>query len=245
MQQRIDVEALLQHRHPIGAASGGKTQFRHPGQEGVFVAEEPDAQCLAFEISRRRDAGFLKAGQHQARVFEGLGDVHQRQALFTGGQGGRHPVNDHIGAAASDHLLGRDVGAAGKDGHVQTLFLVIAFFLRDVIAGKLRLRHPFQLQLHAVICLRRGGQQAKCGSDQQFLHCLTSVVGAFGPVICVVRGARRSPPFRWPPQGHRKPNPTAPPPQSRPRPAARQAAPRRSRCESPRQGWESRSFQQR
>ena len=46
------------------------------------------------------------------------------------------------------HLRRRDVGAARLDGDVQPLVLVVALRLGDVIAGELRLGHPFQLQRH-------------------------------------------------------------------------------------------------
>ncbi|MNT11157.1 hypothetical protein D3C72_1460240 [compost metagenome] len=66
LQQRIDVEALLQNRDAIRTAGGRDFQVRHPRQERVFVAEEPDAERLALEIFRLGDAGFLEAGQHHA-----------------------------------------------------------------------------------------------------------------------------------------------------------------------------------
>ena len=109
LQQRIDVERLLQHLDPVGLAGGADPQLGHPGVERIFVAIEPDPQRVALEIGRRGDAGFLQAGQLQPAMLERLGDVDQRQAAFARGKRGGHPVDDHIGAAAGDHLLGRDV----------------------------------------------------------------------------------------------------------------------------------------
>ena len=104
LQQRIDVEALLEHLDAAGAAVGLEAELRHPGQERILVAEEPDAERLALEVGRRLDAGLLAAGQHHARALERLGDVDQRHALLARGERRRHPVDDHVGAAAGDHL---------------------------------------------------------------------------------------------------------------------------------------------
>ncbi len=54
LQQRIDVEALLEDLDAVVAAIGRNAEFRHPGEEGILVAEEPDAESLAAEILRRR-----------------------------------------------------------------------------------------------------------------------------------------------------------------------------------------------
>src|SRR3546814_10200744 len=63
LQQRIDVEALLQHGDAAVAAVGRDAELGHPGEEGILVAEEPDAQGMAGEILRRVDAAVLAAGQ--------------------------------------------------------------------------------------------------------------------------------------------------------------------------------------
>jgi DHA1 family bicyclomycin/chloramphenicol resistance-like MFS transporter len=44
LQQRVDVEALLEHLDAVGAALGRDAELAHPAQERVLVAEEPDAQ---------------------------------------------------------------------------------------------------------------------------------------------------------------------------------------------------------
>jgi hypothetical protein len=113
LQQRIDVEALLEHGRRRRAALGRDAQLAHPAQERVFVAEEPDAQRAARKILGARHAGSLQAGQHHARTLEGLGDVDQRQAAFARGQRGGHPFDDHVGAAARDHLRGAMSGPPG------------------------------------------------------------------------------------------------------------------------------------
>ena len=88
-------------------------------------------------------------------MLERLGDVDHRRALLARRQRRRHPVDDDVGAAARQHLLGRDVRAAGLDRHVEPFVLVEALVLGDVIAGELRLRDPFELQRHLVVGLRR------------------------------------------------------------------------------------------
>jgi hypothetical protein len=46
----IDVEALLEDLHPVLVlAVGVDAELRHPGQERIFVAEEPDAQRAVLE----------------------------------------------------------------------------------------------------------------------------------------------------------------------------------------------------
>ena len=177
LQQRIDVEALLQHRHPIRTACRRQLQLAHPRQERIFVAIEPHAQRLALEIRRRRHARFLQTGQHQPRMLERLRDIDQRHALFPRRQRGRHPIDDHIRPAARDHLFRRNIWPARHDRHVQPFVLVIAFRGRDIVPGKLRLRHPFQLQLHAVRRPgARGHQPHSHRSRHQFQHRLTSML---------------------------------------------------------------------
>ena len=66
LDQRIDVEALLQHGDAVGAAVGRQAELAHPGEERILVAEEPDAERLALEVGRRLDAGVLAAGQLHA-----------------------------------------------------------------------------------------------------------------------------------------------------------------------------------
>ncbi|QTK80715.1 hypothetical protein AT6N2_C3231 [Agrobacterium tumefaciens] len=160
LQKRIDVETLFQHGHAIGAAGGRDFQVRHPRQERIFIAEEPDAQRLALEILRFLDAGFLQAGQHHARGFERLGDVDERHALFAGGKRRRHPVDDHVGPASSQYLRRCDIRATGLDIDVEAFGFIKALVLGDVITGELRLGDPFQLQGDLV-----GGLNAKCGQQ--------------------------------------------------------------------------------
>src|SRR3712207_8885919 len=60
-------------------------QMRHPGQERVLVAVEPDAERAALEVGLRiLDAGLLAAGQHHAGRLEDLGDVDEWHALLAG-----------------------------------------------------------------------------------------------------------------------------------------------------------------
>ena len=161
---------------PSGAAFGRQAELVHPGVERILVAEEPDAERLALEVGFGLDRPVLRADQLHAGLLEGLGDVDQRHALFAGGERAAHPVDDHVGAAAGDHLLGRDVGAARLDLDVEAFLLVEALVLGDVVAGELRLRDPFQLQRHLV-----GGQRLECGKrhragqhrNHQFFHFLT------------------------------------------------------------------------
>ena len=102
-------------------------------------------------------------------MLEGLRDVDQGLAFFARGEGGGHPVDDHIGAAARDHLFGRDVGPAWLDGDVEPLVLVEALVLGDVIARELGLRHPFELQRHLVVRGLRGarGQERRDAREHE------------------------------------------------------------------------------
>jgi hypothetical protein len=109
------------------------------------------------------------AGKLHARALEDLGDVDQSDALLARGKSGRHPIDDHVGAAAGDDLRWGDVRAAGLDGDIELLVLVEALFLGDVVAGELRLRHPLQLQGELVLRLgacARQGQRGRAGQDR-------------------------------------------------------------------------------
>ena len=152
LQQRIDVEPLFQNGHAALGAIGREAQFAHPRQKRIFVAGE---------IFGSGDAAFLEAGQHHARGFIGLGDVHNRRAVFTRGQGGRHPIDHHIGPAAQQNLHGRHIRATRFDRHVQVFGLIKPFFKSHIIARKLRLRDPFELQRHVI-----GSKGARTHSGQ-------------------------------------------------------------------------------
>ncbi len=171
MQQRIDVEALLEHGHAVVAAIGRHAERAHPAQERVFIAEEPHAEGLTGKVFRAGHAGFLEAGQHHARALVGLGDVDHRRALLARGERRGHPVDHHVGAAAHQHLHRRHVRPARLDRDVQVFLIVEALVERHVVAGKLRLRHPFELERHVV-----GGDGAarheaqRGGGSCQFLH---------------------------------------------------------------------------
>src|SRR5207244_12916114 len=64
--------------------------------------------------------------------------------------------------SSGDHLLGDDVRPPDANLHVQPGLLVITLGLGRVVAGELRLGHPFQLerelrQLRRGVLRRRGG----------------------------------------------------------------------------------------
>ena len=163
LQQRINVKALFQDLNTGLAALGRNAQLRHPAEERVFVAKEPNAQRATREILGAGDAGFLETGQHHARAFEGLCDVDQGQTPFPRSQGGGHPFHGHIRAATGNHLCGRDVGTTGFDGDVQVLISVEPFFQGDVIARKLGLGDPFQLQGQIIRRIGAARGQDRCG----------------------------------------------------------------------------------
>jgi hypothetical protein len=75
---------------------------------------------------------------------------------FSRREGRRHPVDDHVGAAAGDHLFRSDVGAARLDRDIKAFLFVKALVLGDIVARELRLRDPFELQRQLVGCLRAG-----------------------------------------------------------------------------------------
>ena len=159
LQQRVYVKALLED---LDVGVRLVAELGHPVQEGVFVAAVPDAQGLAVEVFGAVDAAGLFAGEHQGRLVEHLGDIDQEHTGFARGQGVGHPVHRRVSGFARNQLHGRNVGATGLDGHVQTCFLVVALGLRHVVASELGLRQP--LELHGHFFLGAGG---KAGHGQQ------------------------------------------------------------------------------
>ena len=136
---------------------------------------------MAREVGFGLDAVLGRADHHQAGALERLGDVDQRHALFARRHRAAHPVDDDVGAAAGDHLLGSDVRTAGQDGDVQIGLVVKALGLGDDIAGELGLGDPLQLQRDVVSRLRgKGGEHhgSRDCTDDQFLHVCTF---PFGP----------------------------------------------------------------
>ena len=165
LKQRIDVEALLQNLDTVFVfAIGFDAKLCHPAKEREFVAKKPDAQRAVHQRLRPFDTHIAPAGQHHARGFERLCDVHQRQALFTGGQCRRHPFDGYIGTTTGDDLGGCDIRATGQDSDVQALFFVKALFKRHVVARELGLRDPFQLKrdVFEMTCSHSGACQPQC-----------------------------------------------------------------------------------
>ena len=214
--KRIDVEALLQDRDPVRTALGRDAEVAHPGQERVFVAEEPDAQRMAAEVLGLPDAGVFAAGQHHAGAIEDLGDVDQLHAALARRQRRRHPLDDHVGPAARDHLRRGDVGAARQDRDVEVGLLVVALLEGDVVAGELRLGDPLQLQRQLVGRLGRGRTQGQGRRNKGACRCPHDafppashpavMAQARGRVIVVRSGrtdARRSRRARAAPGDHR------------------------------------------
>jgi hypothetical protein len=128
LQQRIDVEALLQNGHAVIAAFGRNAELAHPRQERILVAEEPDAQRLA----RKSSGEVMPVSLRQVSIMP---DFLNGWAMLTSGtpfsrgQSRRHPVDDHVGAAAGDHLRRRDVRTARLDRDVEVFLFVEALVL--------------------------------------------------------------------------------------------------------------------
>ena len=118
---------------------------------------------MALEIRRLGNSRFLAAGELHAGFLERLRDVHQRHALLARRQRRGHPVEDDIGPAAADHLARIDVGSARLDIDVEPEILVEALVLGDVVAGELRLGHPFELQGELVLGLGAHARQRQDG----------------------------------------------------------------------------------
>ncbi len=64
------------------------------------------------------------------------------------GESGRHPLDDDIGTATRDDLRRRDIRTARLDRHIKAFRLEEPFVLRDIVARKLGLGDPFQLDGH-------------------------------------------------------------------------------------------------
>ena len=174
LQDRVDVEALLQDIHAAAAAISRDVQLAHPGQERILVAIEPDAKGLAAEVSRRLDAGILATGQHHAGRLERLCDVDEVNTPLARCQCRRHPVDHNIGATTGNHLNRRDIRAAGLDGDIKAFIGIEPSVSSHVIAGELGLGDPFQLQRQLVCgacCRAHGNGRGKCQQGCQcFFH---------------------------------------------------------------------------
>ena len=167
LQQRVHVKALLEHLNTgFRFAIRGNAQLAHPGHEGEFITKEPHAQRPVGQICWGRDPRIAPTGQHHARGFERLCDVHQGQTLFACRKCGGHPLHRHVRTATGNDLRGRNIRTTGQDCHVQPLFLIKPFVERDIIARKLRLCDPFQLQLDLIRKGRRRQPQRQRGACQ-------------------------------------------------------------------------------
>ena len=106
----------------------------------------------------------LAGDEDERRDLMRNADADDRQALVarcehavgTAGQAER------IGAGR-DQIFSQQVGAAGIDGEIDALGLVVAFCQRDVEAGELRLRQPFQPKARLGEGVGRGGSRYRHG----------------------------------------------------------------------------------
>ena len=140
----------------------GMPSFDIQERNGYSLPKNQTPSVLPLKSSGLVMPVSLRQVSSRPELLERLGDVDERHALLAGGERRRHPVDDHVGAAAGDHLLGRDVGAARLDRDVEALFLVEALVLGDVVAGELRLGDPFELQRHRV-----GGRAAEPQAERR------------------------------------------------------------------------------
>src|SRR5690606_41283376 len=49
LDERLHVEALLQHGDAVRPTFGRKAELVHPGEEWILIAEAPDAERVALE----------------------------------------------------------------------------------------------------------------------------------------------------------------------------------------------------
>jgi hypothetical protein len=144
------------------------------GEQLELVAAEPDRHLLAGQVCRRLDAGVLPGNLAHRAALEDLGDVDQVGALFARREQARHKVDAKVRLAARHHLFGHDVRATRVDRDVEAFGVVEAFALGGIVAGKLRLGHPLELQRDRVFGgagrvgvraggLFRGGRGDRCG----------------------------------------------------------------------------------
>jgi hypothetical protein len=157
LQQQFDAGALPQYGDVGVRATRRKAELRHPGEERVFIAGEPDGDRLALEIGRAADAAVAPASQLEPRALKDLRDVDDRRALVAGGERRGHPVGRDIGLAGGEHLRRVDIRPARQDRYLQTGLAIKPLVARHVIAGELRLRQPFRLQYQLVRSIRGAG----------------------------------------------------------------------------------------
>jgi len=69
------------------------------------------------------------------------------------------PDRPNVSAPGRDQIFRQQIRAAGIDGEVDAFGLVVAFCQRDVEAGELRLRQPFQAEARLGEGFGRGGKR--------------------------------------------------------------------------------------
>src|SRR5215813_4220792 len=72
-------------------------ELRHPGEERILIAGEPDADLLSPEIGRPPDPVVPPAGQLQSGMLKDLRDVDDRKPLVAHCERRRHPIDRDIG----------------------------------------------------------------------------------------------------------------------------------------------------
>ena len=137
----------------------------------VLAAAAPDRRAPSAELAEVGDPRAFPRDLSGRAALEDLGDVRQVHSLLARRKQAGQPVNAEFSVPCRHLRLGRDFGAARKNVDVQPGLPVVAECLRRVVAGKLRLDDPLQLQADMVSmlsCLSRGRGHgpARAAADQ-------------------------------------------------------------------------------
>jgi hypothetical protein len=133
----------------------------------VVGAGEPGRDGLALEVLQRLYRSVLAGDEDERRDLMRNADADDRQALvarceYTVGTAGQA---ERIGTGR-DQIFSQQIRAAGIDGEVDALGLVVAFCQRDVEAGELRLRQPFQTKARLGEGVGRSGSRYRAGRQR-------------------------------------------------------------------------------
>jgi len=124
----------------LGAKAFGA---QHGDALGVGIQSQHDP--FALEILRGGDPGVLPGHDHIGGVLENRGHDHYGLPFLVFDQ---HRRRGHrkLGLACGQRIEGVDAGLAGEQFDLQPGFPEIALLNRRVVAGKLKLMAPFELQ---------------------------------------------------------------------------------------------------
>ena len=112
----------------------------------MLIAKAPGTDFLAFHIG---NSSYWRVGPGNLKgttALEDLSNVDQISPLFARGQHLWHPGNPELSLAGGNYLLRHNIYCAFQNSNIQAELFIETLGLGRIVAGKLRLGDPLELE---------------------------------------------------------------------------------------------------